>query len=50
VWGTAPLNSSGVAQFTTSTLPVGTHPMTASYAHDEYNAGSLSPVLEQAVD
>jgi hypothetical protein len=50
VWGTATLNSSGVAQVTISMLPVGTHPMTAEYEHDTYNAGSVSVVLNQTVN
>lgn len=50
VIGTAPLDPSGVAQLTTSVLPIGTHPMAASYAHDTYNAGSLSAVVDQTVN
>jgi len=46
--GTATL-SGGVAKLTKSTLAVGTHPITAEYLGDAYNAKSTSPVLNQVV-
>jgi hypothetical protein len=46
--GSATLNG-GVAKLTKSTLAVGTHPITAEYLGDAYNAKSTSPVLNQVV-
>ncbi|MFR9791020.1 Ig-like domain repeat protein [Streptomyces sp. MB22_4] len=46
--GTATL-SGGVATFTTSTLPVGTHSLTAVYSGDADFSGSTSPVDVQTV-
>ncbi len=40
----------GVATFTTSTLNVGTHPITASYAGDSMNGASSSLPLSQVVN
>ena len=40
--GTGALNANGIATFTTSTLAVGTHPVTASYAGD--SAHGISPI------
>ena len=40
----------GVATFTTSTLNVGTHSITASYAGDSMNGASSSPPLSQVVN
>jgi hypothetical protein len=42
--------SGGKATFTTSTLPVGTHSITALYGGDVNFAGSTSPVLSQIVN
>jgi Bacterial Ig-like domain (group 3)/FG-GAP-like repeat len=47
--GTSPLNGSGVAILTTSTLPVGTNSITASYSGDTDFAPSTSPALQQLV-
>jgi hypothetical protein len=47
--GTGALNPSAVAAFTTSTLSVGTHPITATYAGDANFAASTSTVLSQVV-
>jgi len=42
--------SPGKATFTTNTLTVGTHPITVTYAGDNYNTGSTSaPALNQVV-
>jgi Big-like domain-containing protein/VCBS repeat protein len=46
--GTAVL-SNGVATLTKSALAVGTHPITAQYLGDNYNAKSTSEVLNQVV-
>lgn len=42
--------SGGVAKITTSTIPVGTLTITASYGGDAANAESTSPALKQVVD
>lgn len=42
--------SGGAAVFTTSTLALGAHPITAAYAGDAANAASTSPVLTQVVN
>jgi hypothetical protein len=47
--GNASLNSSGVAQFSTSALAAGTHSMTALYSGDASFGSSTSPVLYQVV-
>lgn len=47
--GSANLNGSGVAVLRTSTLPVGTDSMTATYNGDSNFAPSTSPVLNQVV-
>jgi subtilase family serine protease len=47
--GSGTLNGSQAATFTTSTLAVGTDPITAFYAGDTYNAGSTSPILAQTI-
>lgn len=46
---TVPLNVSGTATFTTSSLGIGTHSITAEYSGDANNRGSASAVLIQAV-
>lgn len=43
------LNSAGVATFATSTLAIGTHPISAGYGGDKNFAPSTSPVLNQLV-
>jgi len=48
--GTGTLNGSGVATLTTSTLAVGTHPITAQYAGSGTYAGSTSNVVNQTVN
>jgi len=48
--GTSALNGSGVATFSTSTLAVGTHSITAQYSGDATHTGSTSPVLSQTVN
>jgi hypothetical protein len=48
--GTASLNGSGQAAFTTSTLTGGNHPITAVYSGDATYAGSSSPSLVQTVN
>jgi hypothetical protein len=47
--GTATLNGSGVGSFSTSTLTVGTHPITASYAGDGNFNASTSNTVNQVV-
>jgi len=47
--GTAGLNGSGVASFSTSSLGEGTHPITAQYFGDGNFTASLSAVLIQGV-
>lgn len=47
--GTGSLNAAGVASFSTASLPVGTHPITAVYGGDTNNAGSTSSALQQIV-
>jgi hypothetical protein len=44
-----PLNASGQATFSTSSLTVGTHSTTASYGGNLSFLGSVSPVLKQVV-
>lgn len=48
--GAAVALSGTTAAFTTSTLSVGTHPITAVYSGDANNGGSTSPVLNQVVN
>jgi hypothetical protein len=48
--GTGPVGAGGVASFATSTLSVGSHSITASYAGDAGNAPSTSAALSQVVD
>jgi hypothetical protein len=49
VLGVGTINAAGIATFTTSTLAIGSHPITASYGGDSgYNA-STSAVLTQVV-
>jgi streptogramin lyase len=48
--GAGSLNGSGVATFTTSTLSLGTHPITASYAGDSNFTGSTSGTLSQVIN
>ncbi len=44
------LPGSGIAQFTTSALTLGTHPITAVYSGDVNNATSTSAVVNQVVN
>ncbi len=48
--GTGTLSGAGVATFTTSTLALGNHPITAVYGGDGSFTGSTSAVLTQSVD
>src|SRR5262249_20276885 len=50
VIGTGTLNGSGQATFTTCTLSVGTHSITATYNGDANNAPSTSSPLLQAIN
>jgi hypothetical protein len=47
--GTGTLNAAGKATFTTSTLAVGTHAVSASYAGDTNFLSSLSPSISEVV-
>jgi len=47
--GTGTLNGSGQATFVTSTLAVGSHPITAAYGGDSTFTGSTSSTLTQTV-
>ena len=47
--GNSPLNGSGVATLTTSTLPLGTNSITATYSGDTNFSPSTSPALQQLV-
>jgi large repetitive protein len=47
--GTGTLSSTGIATFTTSTLALGQHSITATYTGDVNNAASTSLVLTQTV-
>ena len=47
--GTGTVNSSGVATLTTSTLPLGSDPVTAVYGGDSNYAGSTSNVVTENV-
>lgn len=49
VLGTAPLNSSGVATFSTASLATGSHTLTASYPGNANSLPSVSPQLAQTV-
>jgi hypothetical protein len=49
VLGTAALNSNGQATFTTSSLTVGSHAITAVYSGDTNNAAGTSAALTQVV-
>jgi hypothetical protein len=47
--GSGTLNATGVATFTTSTLPVGSYSITANYAGDANDTGSTSAALALSV-
>jgi hypothetical protein len=47
--GSAALNGSGVATYSTASLAVATHSITAVYGGDSNNSASTSPVLKQSV-
>ncbi|WP_353073317.1 Ig-like domain repeat protein [Tunturiibacter gelidoferens] len=47
--GTGVVNISGVATFSTSTLTIGSHPITASYGGDSSYSSSISSVLVQVI-
>ena len=47
--GTGTLNGSGVATFSTTTLAVGTHPITAAYLGDPNYTTSTSTAVSQVV-
>jgi hypothetical protein len=48
--GTAVLDANSMAKFTTSTLTLGSHSITAVYAGDAIHSASASSVLAQRVD
>ena len=50
--GSGVLNAANpdIAQFATSTLAVGTHPITATYAGDNFNSAAASVAINQVVD
>jgi hypothetical protein len=47
--GTASVNGAGVATLTTSSLNIGSHPITASYAGDSSYGAATSPVLTEVI-
>jgi large repetitive protein len=47
--GSGTVDSTGAAAFSTSTLAVGDHPITAVYSGDASNATSTSSVLTQTI-
>jgi hypothetical protein len=49
ILGTSSVNSSGIATFTISTLTLGSHTLTASYAGDTQNFPGTSPALTEVV-
>jgi ELWxxDGT repeat protein len=49
VLGTGTLNAVGQATFTTSSLTVGTHALTATYAGDNNFISSVSPIIAEVV-
>jgi large repetitive protein len=49
ILGTSGVNSSGIATFTISTLALGPHTLTASYAGDTQNFPGTSPALTEVV-
>jgi hypothetical protein len=48
--GTATLNTSSVAVFSTATLGAGTHSITAVYSGDDNNATSTSPAFSELIE
>jgi hypothetical protein len=50
VLGTGTLNAAGVATLSTSTLTIGSHPITASFGGDSNYSSSTSPVLAQVIN
>ena len=50
ILGTGALNASGVATFSTSTLTIGSHPITASFGGDSNYSSSTSSVLAQVIN
>jgi hypothetical protein len=49
ILGTATINTAGVATFATSTLTIGSHPITASYGGDSNYSSVVSSVLTQVI-
>lgn len=49
ILSTVPLNSSGIATLTLTTLPPGTHLLSASYSGDPNDKPSLSPTVSQQI-
>jgi len=47
--GTGSLSAAGTASYSTASLAVGTHPITATYGGDTNNSGSTSSLLDQVV-
>jgi len=50
VLGTATLDSSGIATFSTASLSAGSHSLTASYAGDSGSEASVSPALTETIN
>jgi hypothetical protein len=48
--GSATLDATGTATMTTTKLPVGTDPLTATYQGDSQNGQSTSAVVKQIVN
>jgi hypothetical protein len=49
ILGTGTINAAGVATFTTSTLTIGSHPITVSYGGDSAYTAAISAVLTEVV-
>jgi len=47
--GSANINASGIATFSTTTLSAGTHSLTAQYLGDTNDAGTISPVFSEVI-
>lgn len=48
--GSATLNAAGIASFSTASLAIGSHPITAAYAGDPYDSAATSAPLQQQVE
>jgi len=49
ILGTGTINAAGVATFTTSTLTIGSHPITASYGGDSGYSAATSAILTEVI-